>query len=137
MSPNKAKHASSNVYVQLIWHHMHVFHPALQISIQSLWHISQYVTFSHGNTRSAFHNKHHKYSTNTYFVTPTFVDYNLEYPATYGSKQTPHYAQIFQLSKHFATILWLTLNQKIHVLTILSCPCWNCYSNFQIINLTV
>ena len=45
--------------------------------------ISQYVKFSHSNTRSTSHNKlQYNIQLTTYFVTPTFVDYQ-EYGMPY------------------------------------------------------
>ena len=103
--------------------------------------ISQYVTFSHGNTRSTSHNKlHHKYSTNnvnlphnSYFcrlprIWSVLPPMNLSKPLTVLRSS---------IIETFWNYFMINFESEDPCTYHFVCPRRNCYSNFQIINFTV
>ena len=101
--------------------------------------ISQYVTFSHGNTRSTSHNKlHHKYSTNnlphnSYFCRLPRI-WSAPPPMNLSKPLTVLRSSIIET---FWNYFMINFESEDPCTYHFVCPCRNCYSNFQIINFTV
>ena len=111
----------------------HLKHPS------SHFDISQYVTFSHGSTRSASYNKlHHKYSANNLLRNSYFC----RLPRIWDSLPPMDLNKpLTMLKSLIVKTLWdhfmINFNSENPCTYHFVCPCRNCYPNFQIINFTV